>query len=59
LPFLIQIGFDKYLGARPLRQAMHKQIRFALAQHLHRSGQDSLVGTLKVTSDRKALYFQA
>lgn len=58
LPFLIQIGFDKYLGARPLRQAMHKQIRFALAQHLHRSGQDSLIGTLKVTADRKSLYFQ-
>jgi ATP-dependent Clp protease ATP-binding subunit ClpB len=58
LPFLIQIGFDKYLGARPLRQAMHKQIRFALAQHLHRLGRDSLDGTLKVTADRKALYFQ-
>jgi ATP-dependent Clp protease ATP-binding subunit ClpA len=53
LTFLVQVGFDKYLGARPLRKAMERYIRYpvAVASHagitrgtLHiRPGKDGLV----------------
>jgi len=35
LNFLLQVGFDKYLGARPLRKAMERYIRFPIAQASH------------------------
>jgi ATP-dependent Clp protease ATP-binding subunit ClpA len=57
LTFLLQVGFDKYLGARPLRKAMEKHIRFPLARHLMTHGNEALSGTLKVHAAKTGLIF--
>lgn len=59
LAFLIQKGFDKYLGARPLRDAMEKHIRAPIADHLVETGTDRAVGRLVVHPARGHLAFQA
>jgi ATP-dependent Clp protease ATP-binding subunit ClpA len=35
LTFLLQVGFDKYLGARPLQKAMERYIRYPVARARH------------------------
>jgi ATP-dependent Clp protease ATP-binding subunit ClpB len=57
LTFLLQVGFDKYLGARPLRKAMEKHIRYPLARHLMTHGNEALSGTLKVHAAKIGLIF--
>jgi ATP-dependent Clp protease ATP-binding subunit ClpA len=57
LTFLLQVGFDKYLGARPLRKAMEKHIRYPLARHLMTHGNEVLSGTLKVHAAKTGLIF--
>jgi ATP-dependent Clp protease ATP-binding subunit ClpB len=57
LTFLLQVGFDKYLGARPLRKAMEKHIRYPLARHLLTHGNETLSGTLKVHAAKTGLVF--
>ena len=57
LTFLLQVGFDKYLGARPLRKAMEKHIRYPLACHLVSHGNETLSGTLKVHAAKTGLVF--
>ena len=57
LTFLLQVGFDKYLGARPLNKAMERYIRVPLARHRLAHGQDSLSGTLRVDTTKSSLIF--
>lgn len=57
LTFLLQVGFDKYLGARPLNKAMEKYIRAPLARHRITHGKDSLSGTLRVHAAKTGLVF--
>jgi ATP-dependent Clp protease ATP-binding subunit ClpB len=45
LNFLLQVGFDKYLGARPLQKAMERHVRYPIARAAH--GQP-VRGTLRV-----------
>ena len=56
LTFLLQVGFDKYLGARPLRQAMERYLRYPIAQASH-SG--AVTGTLRVGPAKDRLTFHA
>jgi ATP-dependent Clp protease ATP-binding subunit ClpB len=58
LNFLLQVGFDKYLGARPLNKAMEKYIRAPLAHHRITHAQDTLSGTLRVHAARTSLIFE-
>ena len=55
LTFLLQVGFDKYLGARPLRKAMERHIRFPIACAAHSGSVD---GTLLVRPGKDGLIFQ-
>jgi ATP-dependent Clp protease ATP-binding subunit ClpA len=59
LTFLLQVGFDKYLGARPLRKAMEKHIRYPLARHLMNNPQTTMSGMLKVHASKTGLIFVA
>jgi ATP-dependent Clp protease ATP-binding subunit ClpA len=56
MTFLLQVGFDKYLGARPLRKAMERYIRYPIAV----AGQAGAVrGTLRVRPAKDGLVFQS
>ena len=57
LNFLIQKGFDKYLGARPLRNAMEKHIRAPIADHLIRNSMECAKGGLRVHAAKTHLIF--
>lgn len=59
LTFLLQVGFDKYLGARPLQKAMEKYIRSPLARHRIVHGQEDLLGTLHVHAAKTRLVFES
>jgi len=59
LSFLLQVGFDKYLGARPLKKAMEKYIRAPLAHHVLRHDQPVSSAKLRVNATRTALVFEA
>lgn len=58
LTFLLQVGFDKYLGARPLNKAMEKYIRAPLARHRISHTGDALSGTLRVHAAKGGLIFE-
>jgi ATP-dependent Clp protease ATP-binding subunit ClpA len=58
LTFLLQAGFDKYLGARPLNKAMEKYIRVPLAHHRITHGQARLTGQLRVNPAKSGLLFE-
>jgi ATP-dependent Clp protease ATP-binding subunit ClpB len=55
LTFLLQVGFDKYLGARPLRKAMERHIRYPVAL-ASRAG--AVRGILRVRPAKDGLTFQ-
>ncbi len=57
LTFLIQRGFDKHLGARPLRDAMEKYIRAPLADYLIAESRDRAQGEMSVEPARSRLIF--
>ncbi len=57
LTFLIQKGFDKYLGARPLRDAMEKYIRAPIADYLIVGSTPQGRGTLTVHPAKSRLIF--
>ena len=57
LTFLIQKGFDKHLGARPLRNAMEKYIRAPIAEYLLENARAKAQGYLAVQSNRQHLIF--
>jgi ATP-dependent Clp protease ATP-binding subunit ClpA len=57
LTFLLQVGFDKYLGARPLNKAMERYIRAPLARHRITHSQDALSGQLRVDATKSGLIF--
>jgi ATP-dependent Clp protease ATP-binding subunit ClpA len=59
LTFLLQVGFDKYLGARPLNKAMEHYIRAPLARHRITHGQNALSGQLRVDATKSGLIFNA
>ena len=54
LTFLLQVGFDKYLGARPLRKAMERHVRYPVAL-ASRTG--VVRGTLQVRPAKDGLTF--
>jgi ATP-dependent Clp protease ATP-binding subunit ClpA len=54
LTFLLQVGFDKYLGARPLGKAMERYIRYPIALA---SQAGSIKGTLRVQPTKNGLTF--
>jgi ATP-dependent Clp protease ATP-binding subunit ClpA len=56
LTFLLQVGFDKYLGARPLRKAMERHIRFPIAVA---SQSGAAEGLLRVGEAKDRLVFQS
>jgi ATP-dependent Clp protease ATP-binding subunit ClpA len=58
LTFLLQVGFDKYLGARPLNKAMERYIRVPLARHRITQGQARLTGLLRVDPSKSGLLFE-
>jgi len=58
LTFLLQVGFDKYLGARPLNKAMEKYIRAPLARHRITHAENTLSGTLRVHLAKDRLLFE-
>jgi len=55
LTFLLQVGFDKYLGARPLQKAMERHIRYPVAL-ASRAG--AAKGMLRVRPARDGLTLQ-
>jgi ATP-dependent Clp protease ATP-binding subunit ClpA len=57
LTFLIQKGFDKYLGARPLRDAMEKFIRAPIAEHLIEKEALTAHGAMSVHPSKSRLTF--
>ena len=58
LSFLLQVGFDKYLGARPLNKAMERYIRVPLAYEcITNRSNEALRGTLRVDPKRKRLAY--
>jgi ATP-dependent Clp protease ATP-binding subunit ClpA len=57
LTFLLQVGFDKYLGARPLNKAMELYIRAPLARHRITHSQNALSGQLRVDATKSVLIF--
>jgi ATP-dependent Clp protease ATP-binding subunit ClpA len=59
LTFLLQVGFDKYLGARPLGKAMERHIRGPLARYRLAHHQPVLTGTLRVDPAKSSLLFEA
>lgn len=59
LPFLIRKGFDKYLGARPLRDVMEKQIRAPIAEFLILEKTAAACGTLVPCRSWDRLVFEA
>ena len=59
LNFLLQVGFDKYLGARPLGKAMEKYIRAPLGRHQLTHAHQLLSGTLCVQASQKGLVFDS
>jgi ATP-dependent Clp protease ATP-binding subunit ClpA len=58
LTFLLQVGFDKYLGARPLNKAMERYIRGPLARHRITHRQPRLTGALRVNASKSGLLFE-
>jgi ATP-dependent Clp protease ATP-binding subunit ClpA len=56
LTFLLQVGFDKYLGARPLRKAMERHIRYPVAL-ASRAG--AVRGILRVRPVKDGLTFHS
>lgn len=56
LTSLLRVGFDKYLGARPLKKAMEKYIRAPLAVQKRYSSQ-KLNGKFRVDHPRACLRF--
>jgi ATP-dependent Clp protease ATP-binding subunit ClpB len=58
LTFLLQVGFDKYLGARPLRNAMERYVRFPVADYFMTHDEKNVSGVLRVHSARTGLIFQ-
>ena len=54
LTFLLQVGFDKYLGARPLRKVMERHIRYPIAV-ASRAG--AVKGLLRVRPAKDGLIF--
>lgn len=59
LHFLLQIGFDKYLGARPLKKVMERHIRFPIARYLLDRPNAPATGCLKVQKNKAALEFSS
>ena len=59
LTFLIQKGFDKHLGARPLRDAMEKHIRGPIAAYLLGNACTQARGRLTVRPNRQGLSFRS
>jgi ATP-dependent Clp protease ATP-binding subunit ClpA len=57
LPFLLRVGFDKYLGARPLKKAMERYVRIPLARHCVTHGRFQLRGGLRVDPTKSRLIF--
>jgi len=53
LTFLLQAGFDKYLGARPLQKAMERYIRYPVARAGHKGINR---GTLHVRPTKDGLF---
>jgi ATP-dependent Clp protease ATP-binding subunit ClpA len=58
LTFLLQVGFDKYLGARPLAKAMERHIRAPLARHRMTHARGLLSGRLRVDATKSCLIFE-
>jgi ATP-dependent Clp protease ATP-binding subunit ClpA len=58
LTFLLQVGFDKYLGARPLRDAMELVIRAPVSKYLLRHDRPVGKGRLRLNATRSALVFE-
>jgi ATP-dependent Clp protease ATP-binding subunit ClpB len=58
LTFLLQVGFDKYLGARPLNKAMEKYIRVPLAHHRIMRPEGRLTGKLRIDATKSRLVFE-
>jgi ATP-dependent Clp protease ATP-binding subunit ClpA len=58
LTFLLQVGFDKYLGARPLNKAMERYIRVPLARHRIARGHGQITGQLRVNPSKSGLLFE-
>jgi ATP-dependent Clp protease ATP-binding subunit ClpB len=56
LNFLLQAGFDKYLGARPLRKSMERYVRYPIAEA---SRGKALRGILRVSPVKNRLIFTA
>jgi ATP-dependent Clp protease ATP-binding subunit ClpA len=56
LTFLLRVGFDKYLGARPLKKAMEKYIRVTLAKE-RINNSSTLNGSLRVDHSGAKLRF--
>jgi len=54
LTFLLQVGFDKYLGARPLRKAIKRYVRYPVAVAGHAG---AVSGTLRVQPAKNGLIF--
>lgn len=57
LDFLILVGFDKYHGARPLRDAMENHIRGPIANHLVEKKLKKTAGHLSVHPAKTHLVF--
>jgi ATP-dependent Clp protease ATP-binding subunit ClpB len=56
LTFLLRVGFDKYLGARPLKKAMETFIRVPLARH-RLNASAKLIGKFSVDVSQANLRF--
>lgn len=59
LTFLLQVGFDKYLGARPLQKAMELHIRGPLGRYRMKHAGQFLSGTMKVNPTKSSLVFES
>jgi ATP-dependent Clp protease ATP-binding subunit ClpB len=58
LPFLLQVGFDKYLGARPLKKAMELHIRAPLARYRMKHAGQFVSGQMQVDAKKSSLIFE-
>jgi ATP-dependent Clp protease ATP-binding subunit ClpA len=58
LNFLLRVGFDKYLGARPLKKAIEKNIRLPLARQ-RQDVSSQLNGKFRVDHSKSRLFFSS
>lgn len=59
LTFLLQAGFDKYLGARPLRNAIERHVRVPIANHLLAHPRPFISGNLRFDPAKNNLIFDS